>query len=229
MLGIPSHSIAPETWRSWLESQTLQERYPLKVLSGLAVILCLFSPTDLVFVRHGETVANATGHYNSKTLNAFSDKGQAEVDALTKRLVGMPRFQLILVSPSPRAMLTIAPYLKQTRQKATVWPLLYECCTGKRPKDATPTSFKLGAKIKIPSDLAPYFNVVPGADRLPVASDYRSGLAQVDASLAEFKDKFAGQRVLLVGHSGHGGQFLHALTGKWRRVENCKEIAVRLP
>lgn len=199
------------------------------MLSGLTLALCLFSPTDLVFVRHGETVANATGHYNSKTLNAFSEKGQAEVEALTKRLGAMPRFQMILVSASPRAMLTIAPYLKETHQKAVIWPLLYECCTGKRPKDATATSFKFGAKIKIPADLSAYFTLIPGADRLPVASDYRSGLAQVDASLTEFKEKFAGQRILLVGHSGHGGQFLHALTGKWRKVENCKEISVRLP
>jgi hypothetical protein len=32
----------------------------------------------------------------------------------------------------------------------------------------------------------------------------------------------------LVGHSGMGGQFLHALTGKWRKIENAGIYHVRL-
>ena len=196
---------------------------------AIVLALTLFRPTDLVFVRHGETQANATGKYNSKTLNTFSAKGQEEVDALTERLKKEPKFHLILVSPSPRAMYTIAPYLRATHQTATIWPLLYECCTGKRPKDAHATSFSFGGKITIPKDLNGLLTINRSESKLPVANDYNSGLAQVSASVAEFKKSFAGQRILLVGHSGQGGHFLHELTGKWQKVENAKEIRVRLP
>jgi len=203
--------------------------YDLRMLAAVAFVLALAKQTDLVFVRHGETVANATGHYNSKTLNVFSEKGQAGVDSLTQKLLSEPRFDRILVSPSPRALRTIAPYLRASHQKATVWPLLYECCTGHRPKNAAPTTFGYAGKITVPRDVADLFVVEPGADKLPAASDYNSGLAQVAASVSEFQTKFSGGRVLLVGHSGHGGQFLHALTGKWRKVDNAKEIRVTLP
>ena len=198
------------------------------MLAAVLFVLASFKPTDLVFVRHGETVANATGKYNSRTLNAFSAKGQAGIDALTKRLLAARRFDRILVSPSPRALKTIAPYLRATHQRATVWPLLYECCTGRRPKDAKATKFAYGEKISLPKDIADLFIVEPGHDRLPVASDYDSGLAQVDASIAEFRDLYSGGRVLLVGHSGHGGHFLHAITGKWTKLENAQETEVEL-
>ena len=200
----------------------------LGMLAALGFVLATFRPTDLTFVRHGETVANATGHYNGKTLNEFSAKGAAGVSAITRELLSQPRFEAILVSPSPRALKTIAPYLRASHSKALVWPLAYECCTGKRPKDAHPTSFKWGSAVSIPKDMAGLFFVEAGHDRLPSSPDYNSGLAQVDASLAEFRARFGGKRVLIVGHSGHGGQFLHALTGKWRRVENTKEISVQL-
>lgn len=198
-------------------------------LAALVAALTLAPATDLTFVRHGETVANATGRYNSKTLNVFSKEGQAGVDALTKRLIAAPHYDRILVSPSPRALKTIAPYLKATGQKATVWPLLYECCTGRRPKGAKATKFEWGPKISLPSDIAPLFTIQPGHDRLPNSPDYNAGLAQVDATLDEFQRLYRGGRVLVVGHSAHGGQFLHALTGKWTKIDNAKEIPVRLP
>ncbi len=199
------------------------------MFATLGFALALFTSTDVTFVRHGETVANFTGKYNARTLNVFSEKGKAEVASLTEKLRRESRFDRILVSPSPRALRTIAPYLKATGQKATVWPLLYECCTGRRPKNARATSFKYGEKIAIPKDMAAYFKIELGHERLPNAPDYDSGLAQVAASLKEFGMLFKGGRVLLVGHSGHGGQFIHALTGKWKQVKNAEEIRFALP
>ena len=93
---------------------------------------------DLVFVRHAETVANATGQYSSSTIDRFSSLGESEVKTLTTKLEKEPFFDRIFVSPSPRALRTIAPYLRATHQRATIWPLLYECCTGHRPADAHP-------------------------------------------------------------------------------------------
>lgn len=198
------------------------------MLSVLALVLTSAKTTDLTFVRHGETQANATGKYNSQTLNAFSRKGELGVSALTKQLLGQPKWQVILVSPSPRALKTIAPYLRATHQKATIWPLLYECCTGKRTSSPMPRTLKFGAKIVVPASLAGLFVVEPGHDRLPAAPDYTMGLRQVDDAVKEFMARYAGSRVLLVGHSGQGGHFLHALTGKWQKVDNTKEIHVVL-
>lgn len=194
------------------------------MLAALSLALTLITPTDITFVRHAETLANASGKYTSKNLNSFSDKGKAQVESLTKILTAEPRFNRILVSPSPRALRTIAPYLRATHQRATVWPLLYECCTGHRPKGAHATAFKFGPKITIPTDLKGLFVVEPGHDRFPDAPNYNAGLAQVKACLTEFSDRYMGGRVLIVGHSAHGGQFLHALTGKWIEVKNAKAI-----
>jgi broad specificity phosphatase PhoE len=177
---------------------------------------------SLYFVRHGETLANASGHYSSATVNVFSKLGQEEVDTLTASLLKLPRFDLILVSPSPRALRTIAPYLEKTRQRATIWPLLYECCTGRKPKDAKPTRFSYGPKISVPRDLIPYFRLMSNETRLPNSPDYGSGLAQVNASVKEFIRQWRGERVLLVGHSGQGGHFLHELTGKWIQLKNAE-------
>ncbi|MGV3618315.1 MAG: histidine phosphatase family protein [Fimbriimonas sp.] len=193
----------------------------------VATLLALsLAQTDFTFVRHGETVANATGRYSSRTLNVLSEKGNKQVAALTERLVKEPRWDVIYVSPSPRALRTIAPYLARTGQRATVMPLLYECCT-ERPRQREAASFSYGAPIEVPKDVARYF-VVPKGARYPAPRNYGEGLAQVTASVAEFKRLGAGKRIMLVGHSAHGGQFLKRLTGKAYHVKNAEEIALTL-
>lgn len=192
-----------------------------------AVVLAVVAPCQLTFVRHGETLANATGKYNASTIDTFSEKGAQQVKTLTAALQKQPKYDLILVSPSPRALRTIAPYLKATGQKATVWPLLYECCTGK-DSGKPATKFGWGAKITLPKDIEGLFRLDPTA-KYPSSPTWEAGLAQVDASLKQFKTDYAKGRVLIVGHSGHGGQFLARLDGKKRHLENAKpvEMAVK--
>ena len=185
--------------------------------------------TQITFVRHAETVANATGKYNGQTLNSFSAKGESQISDLTARLTQLPKFDRIFVSPSPRAMRTIAPYLAATHQRAEIWPYLYECCTGRRPKGAHATSFGWGPKITLPAAMSALFALRPGEDRLPNAPDYNSGLAQVQAGLKAFRAMRLGGRLLMVGHSGQGGQMIFGLTGKRRKVDNATEISFALP
>ncbi len=193
----------------------------------LLATLVVAPPLHLTFVRHSETLANATGHYSAKTLNAFSERGEGLIVALTDRLTKSPRPDTILVSPSPRALRTIAPYLRRTGQKATVWPLLYECCT-ERPKKPASRSFGFGAKIEIPQDVAGLFVVLPGQDRLPAPRDYGEGLAQVRRAVEGFHSRFHGGHVMLVGHSAMGGLFLKALTGRSIQVKNAEPIELDL-
>jgi broad specificity phosphatase PhoE len=183
----------------------------------LPLVVGLQRPMELDFVRHGETVANATGKYNSRTIDAFSAKGEKEVAALTKELDRM-RFDAIVVSPSPRALKTIAPYLRAHRLRAEVWPELYECCDAntKKIKGVTSPQVRYGAKVKLPAELAPYFTLAPGNDRFILAPSYDDGLRQIGLAAAHLKRVFGGtgKRVLVVGHSLHGGRMIELLEGK---------------
>lgn len=183
----------------------------------------------IVFVRHAETVANATGRYNSKTIDQFSELGKKQVSALNGQLLGMQRFNQIFVSPSTRALRTIAPYLQAIGAKAIVWPELYECCTGKRPKNAHPEPFSWGSKIRIPRDLAGQFVLQKGHDRLPAVSTYNQGLAQINAAIVRLHEVTSPGAILIIGHSGMGGGFIYALTGKHVQVKNATLIQVGRP
>ncbi len=139
-----------------------------------------------------------------------------------------PRFDRILASPSPRVLYTIAPYLRRTGQRAVIWPLLYECCSGRRPHNAHPTSFKYGGRCVVPEDLKGLFVLMPGEERLPVSPDYNSGLAQVEQSVREFRSRFSRGTVLLAGHSGQGGHFIHEVTGRWIKLANAQPVRLDL-
>jgi broad specificity phosphatase PhoE len=195
----------------------------------LGFLLCAFrlvKVTDLTFVRHGETIANATGKYNGHTIDTFSQKGVGQIARLTRDLMVEKPYDVILVSPSPRALHTIAPYLKAKGKQALVWPLLYECCTEKRPVGAHATSFKFGVQIAVPGPISAQFQLQP-ASKYPTPKGYNEGLAQVAASVTEFRKKYLGKRILIVGHSGAGGQFIKALTGKAIRLENASPVKLR--
>ena len=194
---------------------------------SLLCVITIAQTTDLTFVRHGETIANATGVYNSHTIDTFSKKGQAQVDRLTKDLLMERPYDIILVSPSPRALHTIAPYLKAKGINATVWPLLYECCTMKRLTGAHATSFKYGLNIAVPGPVAAQFTMHPTEKAYPAPKDYNEGLAQVNATVAEFRKRYAGKRVLIVGHSAHGGQFLKAMIEKSIQLRNASPVKVK--
>jgi broad specificity phosphatase PhoE len=193
----------------------------------LLAVLVVAPVRHLTYVRHSETVANATGKYNSRTLNTFSEKGEQLIKDLTEKLVKEPTPDSILVSPSERALRTIAPYLRRVHRQAIVSPLLYECCT-ERPKKPMAKSFGYGATIKIPADLSGLFVVPKDADRLPAPKDYGEGLAQVRDFTERFQKSFKSGRIMLVGHSAMGGLFLKRLTGKSYQVKNASPIEIDL-
>lgn len=175
-------------------------------------------PMQLFFVRHGETQANATGHYNSKTIDAFSQKGEKQVGALTKRLATM-RFDAILVSPSPRALRTIAPFLRaHPGATAEVWPELLECCDAhsKAIHGLTSAHVRYGAVVKLPKDLVGLFTLPPDDNRTIISPSYDDGLRQIGIAADHLRKRFlgTGKSVLVVGHSLHGGRLIELLEGK---------------
>lgn len=191
-------------------------------------------PTEIVFVRHAETVANATGRYNTKTLNSFSQLGEKQVSKLTQRLKQM-HFDAIVVSPSDRALKTLAPYLSQTRQTATIWPELYEVCHqvgAARQKPALP-QVRFGSKIDPPSWLAPYYRLRNGGDRYIDAPTYNDGMRQIALAykLAMKDYSNSGKTILMVGHGLQGSRMLEMLEGKKPvgkvRVANTEIVRLR--
>jgi broad specificity phosphatase PhoE len=184
----------------------------------LAAFVLAARSIEVVFVRHGETVANATGHYNSRTIDTFSAKGEKEVADLTRQLNSM-RFDAIVVSPSPRALRTIAPYLRaHPGVRAEVWPELYECCDAntKKIKGLTSSQARYGGVVKLPADIASFFTLAPSNNRFIQAPSYEDGLRQIRLAVDHLRRSFGGtgKTVLVVGHSLHGGRMIELLEGK---------------
>jgi broad specificity phosphatase PhoE len=200
------------------------------VLPVMTLLTLAFQPAEIVFVRHGETVANATGRYKTSTLNAFSQKGLNQVARLTAKLQGNS-FDDILVSPSPRALKTVAPYLQRTDQVAEVWPELYECCVQKgaaKQKPAAP-SMQFGSEIAWPETFDGLFRFRPGANRYILAPTFNDGRRQIKLAWQMLLEEFSGtgKRILIVGHSGQGGEMISMLTGG-RRISLANAKPVRL-
>lgn len=175
-------------------------------------------PMEIVFVRHGETIANATGRYNRNTIDTFSALGEKQVAALTPKLQKM-RFDAIVVSPSPRALKTVAPYLRsRPGTRAEVWPELYECCDAHSKKVKGPTSKepRYGGQVPLPASIASLFTLVPGKDRYILVPSYEDGLRQIEMSARRLRATYGGtgKTVLVVGHSLHGGRLIELLQGK---------------
>jgi broad specificity phosphatase PhoE len=173
---------------------------------------------DIYFLRHAETVANATSKYNSSTLNAISEKGQQQIVQATADLKRR-RYDAIFVSPSARALKTVAPYLRDTRQTAAIWPELYECCHERGAARKIPAGrLRFGAKVEVPSVISRYFTLVPGRDRYVGVSNYQEGLRQVKLCAAEVR-KLGPGSVLLVGHSLQGSRLFKELLGRESMIE----------
>lgn len=195
----------------------------------LATLVCAltFQPATITFVRHSETVANATGRYNSRTLNAFSEKGINQTSSLTRQLTDAS-FDQVVVSPSPRALKTIAPWLSRSGSQAVIWPELLECCHQKgaeRLKPATP-EISFGPKIIWPDPFEGLFRHRPGGERLIDSPTYQDGIRQIQLARDRIVKDFSGtgRHILVVGHSIQGGKMIALLTGKQIKLLNAKPV-----
>lgn len=173
---------------------------------------------EIYFVRHGETVANATGRYNGSTLNKLSAAGEAQVQAVAKALAQV-HFDAAIVSPSLRAQLTAAPTLRELRLTAVVWPEFNECCTEHGAARLKPPSPRLrfGGKASIPASLAEILRLDPADNRLFAPADYADGIAQTRLAASHVRRLLADSRlhrILIVGHSAQGSRFLDLMLGR---------------
>lgn len=187
-----------------------------------------FRPAEIVFVRHSETVANATGRYNPSTLNAFSKRGIQQTGKLTSALQ-KESFDEIVVSPSPRALKTVAPFLQRTDQVAEVWPELLECCHQKGVAKLKPPSpqIRFGPRIEWPTAFDSVFQHRFGAEQQILSPTYADGKRQINLTRDLLVSRYSGsgKKVLVVGHSIHGGILIGLMTGKPKpRLANATPI-----
>jgi broad specificity phosphatase PhoE len=120
---------------------------------GLALVVWFgFGPASqaglrVYFLRHAEAGHNVVKEWQSKPRdqwpayvgdpNAFTPKGKEQVAAATDKLKTY-HFDYIAVSPAWRTRNTVAPYLKETGQKAELWPELLEFGSLDQQHDVVP-------------------------------------------------------------------------------------------
>ena len=193
----------------------------MRRLAAIMVLLCVAvtgharDGMDIYFVRHAETLSNASRVNNSENSNTFSAKGIEQITTLTGKLKRM-HFDAILVSSVPRAINTILPYLKETGQKAEIWPEVAECCWQHDRGDITAGKLILTSKIQLSAEQEAYFSFRDTNSANNYGNDsYADGVAHVRHAEDLLKQRYfgSGKTVLIVGHYHSGDVLLSDLLG----------------
>lgn len=164
---------------------------------------------EIYFVRHAETMANVSGVHNTETSSTFSQRGEAQIKALTRQLKGH-QFDAILVSSLPRALNTVLPYLRESSQTGEVWPELAECCWQSPQSSPTKGELVTDAPITLSQEQRRYFTFRDSASQFDYRNDsYNDGVARVSHAVQLLKQRYFGtnQTILIVAHY-HSGQVL---------------------
>jgi len=107
--------------------------------AALALLFCLVlstpaqATTEIWFMRHAETIGDATKDYSGENNNRLSNEGLHQARLLAHEMDKM-HFDTVLVSPMPAASLTIKPWLKNHHTNVETWPELSECCWQKNQR-----------------------------------------------------------------------------------------------
>lgn len=179
-------------------------------------------PVEIYFVRHGETVSNATGRYNASGLNKLTAAGEAQARFVAQALVRVS-FDAAIVSPSLRAEITGAETFREHSLAATIWPEFNECCTEHGAARGKPASKRLGrgSAVTVPTSLTSVLRIDPTDSRLYAPAGYADGLVQTRISadrcralLAHVRKTSGVYRLLIIGHSAQGSRFLDLMLGR---------------
>ena len=208
-------------------------RLPLVILLWFGFGPASQAGLKLYFLRHAEAGHNVEDQWKNKPRgqwpayvgdpNAFTPKGIEQVAASTKKLKTY-HFDFIAVSPVWRAQYTIAPYLRETGQKAEVWPELLEFGSLDQQHDfvplpsPSPNLFKGGA-IRISDCDKDIFTLREDGQRrfqlghtpAQKAAD-RWAVVQKDIELIRKRFGGSDKSILLVSHGNIGSLLLEALT-----------------
>ncbi len=173
------------------------------------------------FIRHAETVANASGQHGGEgpleDHDTLTELGEKQVEDLKNYLIKENiRPDLVAVSPSLRTQKTIEPFLKALGIKAEIWVELNECCGGEPSGEPLPTE-RPDPRWKM--------KVEPMSENFIIASEgdkyywwpqtFEEGVFMVMTARDKLLDRFSqsGKTVIIIGHAVNGGIFLGLLRG----------------
>ncbi len=168
---------------------------------------------DIYFVRHAETIGNATGDYSKNKGDTLTEKGIQETIELVEKL-GKNQYDTILVSPTDRTRQTILPYLKKYQLSAEIWPEIAECCwqdRGPIPESCPKTG---GKKITIAPQNKHIFTLRDeNSDRFYKRETYGQGLCQIEDAYSLLRKKYwlSGKKILLISHGSFGRRLITRL------------------
>ncbi|RLL55603.1 histidine phosphatase family protein [Mariprofundus sp. EBB-1] len=189
--------------------------------------------TEIYFVRHAETMSNATGTANINNDRTLSKAGEQQVQRLTKQLQQLD-IDHIIVGPQQRALKTILPFLKQAKRTAEIWPSLDECCWQKKPAIQHTARLKFGSKIKLHRQMKPFF-IFPDAHShyRYYTQSYDEGITQTTFAADKIIRTFgnSGQHILVIGDYHSGTRIIELLQGLqpdgWYQLSNAKIIKLK--
>lgn len=175
------------------------------------------SVLDVFFIRHAETIGNATGDYSNNRGEIITEKGHREIIELIKKL-DKYSYNHVLVSPAHRTRMTIIPYLKKYHRQAEIWPEIAECCwqiEEQIPKDCSKAN---GKKITIaPQNKSLFRFRDKNSDRFYKTNSYGQGLCQIEDAFNLLKKKFwlSGKKIVLINHGNLGRMLIIRLLGHY--------------
>lgn len=150
--------------------------------------------TNVVLVRHGETVWHVENRYAGRTDVALTSHGQEQAERLAvwARSAGLAA---LWVSPLSRARATAAPVARETGLPARTDPRLRELDFG-RGEGLTVADME----VLFPEALAAY-RVDPVVNHLPDGEDPYQAVERALSCLREIASVHADARVLVVAHT----------------------------
>ncbi len=191
------------------------------------------TPTEIYFVRHAETVSNATNQYNVKNDTTLSGFGKRQVKQLTKQLEQL-KIDHIIVSPHYRALKTILPYLKKHQRTAEIWPSLDECCWQKRDPNFIASILRFKEKIELKKNMQAYFTFTDTSSQYRFDThNYEEGIMQIHLASDRIFRQFSqsGKHILIIGEFHSGTRIIEMLQGippeGWYKPENAKIIKLK--
>jgi len=173
------------------------------------------------FIRHAETVANASGQHGGdgplEDHDTLTELGEKQVEDLKNYLIEENiKPDLVAVSPSLRTQKTIEPFLKALNIKAEIWVELNECCGDEPSGEPLPTERPEPRwKIKV-EPMSESFIIAGESDKYHWwPQSFEEGVFMVMTARDRLLDRFdqSGKTVMIIGHAVNGGIFLGLMRG----------------
>lgn len=215
-------------------------RIPISSYNQDDITITLYSTNQnkgltIYFIRHAETVANASGEQggggSTENHDSLTTLGKKQVTELTEFLIEeniTPDH--VIVSPTIRTQKTIDPFLEETGLTGHIWAELNECCGYEPTGDPLPTE-RPEAKWKVSvTKVSDNFTFDTDDDQYYWwPSTYEEGLFMVMTARDKIIDNFSqsGKSIIVVGHAVNGNILLNLLRG-YDMLENKPSMQLYL-